>query len=333
MTRWDEYRKRQSALRTAAQLASCGRLATLEHALAARGLGDVFVGPEDLGREAQQKWWHRLLGRLDGEFGDDLNVPTDRPRLDVVREAWEAQAAAMPGYLLLASRCPDSSTIAADRDRYVGLLALYAGLAEPTDERDTVVAAGRELVAKLEKDSPGRRQRLPRLRRRRPTRVDAKLDLIRSSRFFAECSPDDLVALSRAADLLDAAPGEVLLTNAGPGQWWWFVLDGVVDVVVDERPVTELRAGEWFGPESRLVSNLMPFSLVARSAAEVLVAPRSAFATLLAGSPRLASIVAADRHTTVPSTADEERHVRIYDPAPDVAVGAQPQLSRPRKAG
>jgi hypothetical protein len=304
-------------------------MTAIEEALAGLGFEGVFADQEELAREAQRQWWHRLLGRLDGEFDDDLSAVPQGRRLDVIRSAWMSQLTDMSGYLLLAMSCPASPAIASDRERYAGLLAMYAGRAQPSDSRPDAAMIGRQLIEELAALSVRPRPLLPRLRRRSCRPADSKITALKMSRVFSGCTKSDLVALSRAADLIDGSPGETLVRDARPGDWWWFVLDGMVDLVVDGQFVAQLHPGEGFGPEPRRVTHLAPLSMIASSPVQILVARRAELGALLSGNKRLARVI-----TATPQAAAANELSRRHPPSrfeETVPAGPPVEPVRPRK--
>jgi len=255
-------------------------------------------------------------------------MPEER-RLDVIRSAWMSQLTDMSGYLLLAMSCPASAAIASDRDRYAGLMAMYAGRAQPTDSREDAAMIGRQLIEELEARSVRPRPLLPRLRRRSCRPADSKITALKMSRLFSGCTKSDLVALGQAADLIDGSPGETLVRDARPGDWWWFVLDGMVELMVDGQSVAQLHPGEGFGPEPRRVTHLAPLSMVASSPVQILVARRPELRALLSGNKRLSRVI-----TATPQAATANEFSRSHPPTRfEETVPAEQRVEpvRPRK--
>jgi hypothetical protein len=117
--------------------------------------------------------------------------------------------------------------------------------------------------------SAGADQRPRRWWRRGPR--DQKLGRLGAVPALAAWSRPELLALSRAADLVDARPGQELATGAHPAQWWWLVLSGELQLVVDGSPLSTLRSGQWLRPELPVVRHLKAVSLIAALPSAVLV--------------------------------------------------------------
>jgi hypothetical protein len=212
---------------------------------------------------------------------------------------------------------------------------MYVGEAPANGDLDAAGAAGADLVSRLTAP-PGVQRRWSGhrwLHQRRPRRTpagDRKLELLRSSPLLGGCQQGDLVALGRAADLIEAEPGQVLVDNARPGEWWWWVLSGEVEMVIDGRTARVLRGGDSLGPEPRRVFALGSASLIAQTSAQLLVAHSREIIPLLETNSRLA---AATQPASV-GVGDEAPGLRAAEPTtarrPAPATGERPGI---RKAG
>jgi hypothetical protein len=102
--------------------------------------------------------------------------------------------------------------------------------------------------------------------------VDRKVERLRRSGLFPAHSDGQLLALSRAADLLTVGEGELLVNDGQPGRWWWMVIAGELELTSNGELLESLLPGDTFAPEAaRRPVPFVPMSLVARSAADVLV--------------------------------------------------------------
>ena len=126
------------------------------------------------------------------------------------------------------------------------------------------------------------------------TSGDAKWHQLRESTVLAACTDRELVTLGRVADLISARPGQPLVDQGEPGQWWWLLLDGVVDVAVDGVVVSELRPGDRFGPNNPGVVQLAPVTLTARSEVVVLCARHRDLESLDRAGGALAQLTGRD---------------------------------------
>lgn len=315
---WEAVRARQSALTVAAAQAANG-LDGVDERLARAGHRSTFPDRAALARYAQAEWWHRLLGGLDGELDDDLGCRSVEERSATAARAWRALRRQVPGYLALAGSCPQTPQMAADLGRFTRLLALYLGVADVDDPPGVAAAAGAVAVRAFdEPDRPPACTRGPGRWWRRRDRADGKLVAMRAAPALAACTRDDLVALARAADLLEADDGRALMTGAQPGTWWWFVVAGTVDAVVSGRTVRRVAAGDRLGPDAPGMRHVTRLDLVASPAAQVLVARRQDLGALVHTRPGLRAVL-------VPEATSR--------PTQDQRAPASPSTAASRRAG
>jgi hypothetical protein len=123
----------------------------------------------------------------------------------------------------------------------------------------------------------------PRRRRRR----DEKLERMAGVPALHGWSDADVLALGRAGDLIDASPGEQLTAGAHAGQWWWLVLRGELELVVDGRPAATVGPGRWLRPDPSRGDQLRTASLRASAPAAVLTGRVADLIQLAKDRPRV----------------------------------------------
>jgi hypothetical protein len=314
---------RRQALRIATGAAADGGPAAALDAVQAAGLGHVFPDRLALAVAAEEAWWRRLVGRLDGDLDDSRHAADVRA---TVQETWAELSRLMIGHRTLVAPWVTHPEVVAVTRRHARLLAMLAGRVAADADAAIASDAGLELIAELEQATAlaPRRSKLRAACRRWRRRPDAKLARIAASAAFATCHGEDMVALGRAADLLATDAGEVLVSGARPGQWWWFVLEGTVDLVTAGRTVTQLTPGDSVGPEPPGLHALGAVDLVAHDRAALLVARRREIDGLLADRPELAAAVQGARHRP-PAPADDVGATRWRLVTGEAGGGKRPQ--------
>src|SRR4051794_28715363 len=89
---------RRQALRIASNAAADGGHASALDALQAAGLGHVFPDRVALAVAAEDAWWRRLVGRIDGDLDDSRHAADVRA---TVQETWAELTRLMPGHRTL----------------------------------------------------------------------------------------------------------------------------------------------------------------------------------------------------------------------------------------
>jgi hypothetical protein len=74
-----------------------------------------------------------------------------------------------------------------------------------------------------------------------------EIGLLRSLRLFAALPPPQLEGLARNLEALTVQPGEAIVTQGEPGDRYYVIASGELEVTVNETRVNELGRGEGFG--------------------------------------------------------------------------------------
>ncbi len=122
---------------------------------------------------------------------------------------------------------------------------------------------------------------------------DAKVDLLKSVPLFAGCSKTELRRLASTADEIDVREGYVLMREGRPGREFFVLVEGSVQVTRNDRKLSELGPGDWFGEIALLTKVPRTASVVATSAVRALVVTDRAFRQLVETMPSIAIKVLA----------------------------------------
>ena len=110
---------------------------------------------------------------------------------------------------------------------------------------------------------------------------------------FAGLSKRDLRDVGSLATRVTVPEGSKLAHQGKPGREFLIVLDGTVDVVIDDEVVATCGPGEFFGEIALLEHGPRTATVVARTVAVVDVISAGEFSTLLADHPDVAATVRA----------------------------------------
>ena len=122
---------------------------------------------------------------------------------------------------------------------------------------------------------------------------------------FERLSPNDLDLVLAATELVDAKPGQVILTEGMPGDGVYVVLEGEVEIFLPQRSGTGLRRpsrvglnrlgpGRCFGEYGALDDLPSSASAAATNAAKLAFVPKAKFRRLLDEHDTLGRIVYAN---------------------------------------
>jgi MFS family permease len=116
------------------------------------------------------------------------------------------------------------------------------------------------------------------------------VELLRRVPFFATLPELAIERLARSAEHSEAPAGEPVVKQGEPGELFYVVAGGELEVRVDGRAVRTLRAGDYFGEIALLREVPRTATVQARSEATLLVLDRSDFLTAVTGyAPSLSS--------------------------------------------
>ena len=122
---------------------------------------------------------------------------------------------------------------------------------------------------------------------------------------FSSLGPPQLARVSALARVREAARGERIVEQWTTSREFFVVLDGAVDVFIDDEQVNTLAAGDFFGEFAALdwaAGYTYPrlASVVAAEALRLLVFPDGALNTLVQEFPAVDTVIRAALHERLP---------------------------------
>jgi predicted MFS family arabinose efflux permease len=133
-----------------------------------------------------------------------------------------------------------------------------------------------------------------------------QLDLLRSISIFRPLPPATLEQLARELRPVWVPAGDEIVRQGEPGDLFYIVAKGEVDVVVDGRPLEPLGEGQFFGEIALLRDVPRTATVRARTDVDLLVLDRDHFIAAVTGHPESAEAartVMAGRLGSLPSSA------------------------------
>ncbi len=118
-------------------------------------------------------------------------------------------------------------------------------------------------------------------------RKNAKIELLRRTPLFSECSKSELSAIAGIADEVEIPKGEAFIREGERGREFFALIEGTVDVRRGGRKVTIKGGSEFFGEIALISAAPRNATVTATSPVRALVVTERAFAGLLRESPQL----------------------------------------------
>jgi Cyclic nucleotide-binding domain len=137
-------------------------------------------------------------------------------------------------------------------------------------------------------DSPG--ERFPRRVRRRTGRLSQRRrqEMLRGVGLFGVLTTRQVRALATSAHEIVLDADTTVIEEGQPGDSFFVVVDGDVEVSSDGRPIARLASGECFGEMSLLDDLPRSATVTTRMPTTLLAIDRSTFQTLVLSSPQIA---------------------------------------------
>jgi CRP-like cAMP-binding protein len=119
-------------------------------------------------------------------------------------------------------------------------------------------------------------------------RRDAKVELLRKTPLFADCTKAELRALARTADEVAVREGTVLTREGRTAREFFVLVDGDVRVTRRGKTIAELGGGDWVGEIALLTSRPRTATVTATSPVRVLVITDRRFRSVIETMPSIA---------------------------------------------
>jgi CRP/FNR family transcriptional regulator, cyclic AMP receptor protein len=117
----------------------------------------------------------------------------------------------------------------------------------------------------------------------------ASSDQLANVPLFAALRKQELQEVLRAADQIDAEPGQELITEGRVGHEFFLILEGEAKVVKGGKEIQSLGQGDYFGELALLDQGPRSATVVATTPMKLLVVGQREFAGLLQNIPGLAA--------------------------------------------
>ena len=120
-------------------------------------------------------------------------------------------------------------------------------------------------------------------------RAGKQIEFLATVPLFSALTDDELTTVVRAAEELDVAGGEELVTEGRVGRDFFLILDGDAVVRRNGRKVATLGPGNWFGELSLIDNEPRSATVVAVTDMKLLVLGQAEFGGLLETVPSMAA--------------------------------------------
>jgi voltage-gated potassium channel len=121
-----------------------------------------------------------------------------------------------------------------------------------------------------------------------PLSKNGKVELLRQTALFAECTKAELIEVAVSAEERAAPAGAVLAEEGRRGREFFLLVEGTVSVRRGRRKVAELGPGDWFGEIAILTYKPRTATVTATSPVRLLVLSDRAFRHVVETRPRIA---------------------------------------------
>ena len=120
-------------------------------------------------------------------------------------------------------------------------------------------------------------------------RASKQVEFLATVPLFSALTHDELTTVVRAAEELDVAGGDELVTESRVGRDFFLILDGDAVVRRNGRKVATLGPGNWFGELSLIDNQPRSATVVAVTDMKLLVLGQAEFGGLLETVPSMAA--------------------------------------------
>jgi CRP/FNR family transcriptional regulator, cyclic AMP receptor protein len=120
-----------------------------------------------------------------------------------------------------------------------------------------------------------------------------KVELIKHTPLFANCSKRELEEIAHLADEIDLREGKEMTRQGSPGREFFVLLEGDADVTRDGRVINQLSGGDFFGEIALVDDSPRTATVTATTPVRALVITDRSFRRLLKDQPEIQSKVLA----------------------------------------
>jgi CRP-like cAMP-binding protein len=124
-----------------------------------------------------------------------------------------------------------------------------------------------------------------------PLSKNEKVELLKRTRLFAECTKAELIEVAISADEREAPEGDRLTEEGRGGREFFVLVEGAVVVSRGGRKLADLGPGDWFGEIAILTYKPRTATVTATSPVRLLVISDRAFRRVVETTPRIALTV------------------------------------------
>jgi CRP-like cAMP-binding protein len=107
--------------------------------------------------------------------------------------------------------------------------------------------------------------------------ADSKVEALKRVSLFSQLTPKELKFIASRADEVSAPAGRQLTRQGRPGDSFYVLLDGEVEVDVDGKKRANLKAGDFFGEISMLDRGVGTATLVTKTPVRMMVMSHAQF--------------------------------------------------------
>ena len=121
-----------------------------------------------------------------------------------------------------------------------------------------------------------------------PLSKNEKVELLKRTALFAECTRAELIEVALSADEREAPTGHSLTEEGRVGREFFVLVEGAVTVRRAGRKLADLGPGDWFGEIAILTYKPRTATVTAISPVRLLVISDRAFRRVVETTPRIA---------------------------------------------
>jgi CRP/FNR family cyclic AMP-dependent transcriptional regulator len=121
-----------------------------------------------------------------------------------------------------------------------------------------------------------------------PLSKNEKVELLKRTALFSECTKADLLEVAISADERVAPEGDRLTEEGRRGREFFLLVEGAVTVRHGRRKLADLGPGDWFGEIAILTHKPRTATVTATSPVRLLVISDRAFRRVVETRPRIA---------------------------------------------